>query len=273
MAMSVFAYLRIWVVRAPKRSRKYYRRHHLKKMFLRFLLRICIFVFKSKKSQPYGALKNRRRSKIHLTQFRCLNEVLSPDYGYCTDSKVSIEYVSKINVRLIRSTYILYNNKYLHTYFMTILPCRNCTISYIVTKLSGFQRLLEFWKFTEGSISRSKFIGWKLYLDKLWKWKAIQTTKGNPKIQQKGLQYWFLYKIWLLKKVSNEPVRCILVPQSENICHFELLHPFPEFGINNLNSICIINGIGLYIWPKRVPNLTDVPPFYFKYSKFLSNYL
>jgi hypothetical protein len=69
-------------------------------------------------------------NRIHLTWFRCLNEFLSPDFGYCTDSYVLIQYVSKSYVRLIRSTYILYNNKYLRTYFMTILPRRNCTSSY-----------------------------------------------------------------------------------------------------------------------------------------------
>jgi hypothetical protein len=57
MTMCVFAYyLRIRVVWAPKKSRKNYRRHHLKKMFLSVLLRICVFVFKSKKSQPKDLL-------------------------------------------------------------------------------------------------------------------------------------------------------------------------------------------------------------------------
>jgi hypothetical protein len=48
----LFAHLRIWVVQAPKKSRKNYRRHHLKKMFLSVLLRNCVFVFELKKSQP-----------------------------------------------------------------------------------------------------------------------------------------------------------------------------------------------------------------------------
>ncbi len=69
-------------------------------------------------------------SRIYLTGFSRLNEFSSPDFGYCTDSYVLIQYVSKIYVRLIRSTYILYDNKYLRTYFMTILACRNCTSSY-----------------------------------------------------------------------------------------------------------------------------------------------
>ncbi len=69
-------------------------------------------------------------SRIHLTRFCRLNEFLSPDFGYCTDSYMSIQYVSKIYVQLIRSTYVIYNHKYLRTDCMTIPPCRNCTSSY-----------------------------------------------------------------------------------------------------------------------------------------------
>jgi hypothetical protein len=58
MATCVFAYLYIQVVRASKKSQKNYRRHHLKKMFLRVLLHICIFVFKSKKSQHMPNFNN-----------------------------------------------------------------------------------------------------------------------------------------------------------------------------------------------------------------------
>jgi hypothetical protein len=56
MAMCVFAYLRVRVVWVPKKSRKNYSRHHLKKI-LSFCLRIFIFVFKSKKSQPNNMFK------------------------------------------------------------------------------------------------------------------------------------------------------------------------------------------------------------------------
>jgi hypothetical protein len=49
-------------------------------------------------------------SRTHLNRFCCLNEFWSPDFGYCTDSYVLIQYVSKIYVRLIRSvTPILHN--------------------------------------------------------------------------------------------------------------------------------------------------------------------
>ncbi len=66
-------------------------------------------------------------SRIHLTWFRRLNEFLSLDFGYRTDSYVLTQYVSKIYIQLIRSTYVLNNNKYLRTYFMIILPGRKCT--------------------------------------------------------------------------------------------------------------------------------------------------
>ncbi len=83
-----------------------------------------------------------RNTRIHLTQFRRLNEFSSPDFGYCTDSYVVIQYVSKTYVQLIKSTYVLYDNKYLHTYFMTILPCRNCTSSYESDKIVRFLALI-----------------------------------------------------------------------------------------------------------------------------------
>ncbi len=81
-------------------------------------------------------------TRTHLTWFCCLNEFSSPNFGYCTDSYVLIQNVSKIYVRLIRSTYVLYNNKYLHTYFMTIPPHRNCTSSYESDKIVRFSALV-----------------------------------------------------------------------------------------------------------------------------------
>ncbi len=82
--------------------------------------------------------------RIHLTRwFCCLNEFSSPDFGYCTDSYILIQYVCKIYVRLIRSTYIHYDNKYLRTYFMTILPRRYCTSSYKRDKIVRFSALVE----------------------------------------------------------------------------------------------------------------------------------
>ncbi len=118
----------------------------------------------------------RRHTRIHLTRFRHLNEFLSPDFGYCTYSYILIQYVSKIYVRLIRSTYVLYNNKYLRTYFVTILPHRNCTTSYKsdeIVRFSALVGILEIYKKFNKSVK-------KIYLDKLWKCNPIQTTKGNP---------------------------------------------------------------------------------------------
>ena len=87
--------------------------------------------------------------RINLTRFCCLNEFSSPDFGYCTDSYILIQCVSKIYVLLIRSTYVLYNNKYLCTYFMTILPRRTCTSSYEsdeVVRFSAIIGILEIYK-------------------------------------------------------------------------------------------------------------------------------
>jgi hypothetical protein len=82
MVICVFAHLRIQVVRVPKKSQKNNRRHHLKKKILSVLLRVCIFVFKSKKSQPK---KHAPKYFIHspnlsLTIFeqRVSSSVLSP---------------------------------------------------------------------------------------------------------------------------------------------------------------------------------------------------
>jgi hypothetical protein len=80
--------------------------------------------------------------RINLTRFRRLNEFSSLDFGYCTDSYVLTQYFSKIYVRLIRSTYILYDNKYLRTYFMIILPRRNCTSSYESDEIVRFLALV-----------------------------------------------------------------------------------------------------------------------------------
>jgi hypothetical protein len=90
-----------------------------------------------------------KNTRTHLTRSCCLNEFLSPDFGYCTDSYVLIQYVSKIYVPLIRSTYVLYNNEYLHRYFMTILPCRNCTSFYKsdeIVRFSALVGILEIYK-------------------------------------------------------------------------------------------------------------------------------
>ncbi len=94
-------------------------------------------------------LKDSSKTRTHLTWFRCLNEFLSPDFGYCTDSYILIQYVSKIYVQPIRSTYVLYDKKYLRTYFMTILLRRNCTSSYKSDKIERFAalvRILEIYK-------------------------------------------------------------------------------------------------------------------------------
>ncbi len=82
------------------------------------------------------------KTRTHLTRFCRLNEMLPPDFGYCTDSYILMQYVSKIYVQLIRSTYVLYDNKYLCTYFMTILLCRNCTSSYESDKIVRFSALI-----------------------------------------------------------------------------------------------------------------------------------
>jgi hypothetical protein len=51
---------------------------------------------------------------------------------------------------LIRSTYIICENKHLRMYFMTILLCRNCTSSYKSDEIVRFSALwlemLDFWK-------------------------------------------------------------------------------------------------------------------------------
>jgi hypothetical protein len=46
-----------------------------------------------KQHNQYLGYSNRR---IHLTWFCCLNEFLSLDFGYCTNSYKLIQYVSKI---------------------------------------------------------------------------------------------------------------------------------------------------------------------------------
>ena len=97
-------------------------------------------------------------TRTHLTWFCCLNEFSSPDFGYCTDSYVLIQYVSKIYVQLIRSTYVLYDNNYLRTYCMTILPRRNCTSSYESDEIVRFSALVGILEFYKKSISWSKNI-------------------------------------------------------------------------------------------------------------------
>ncbi len=49
-------------------------------------------------------------------------------------------------------------------------------------------------------------------------------TKGNPKTLSKGLHFLFLYKIWFLKKVSDEPVRCILAKKNTSLEYKKLIH-------------------------------------------------
>ncbi len=94
----------------------------------------------------------------HLTLFCCLNVFLSPDVEYCTDSYILIQYFSKIEIRLVRSTYVLYNNKYLRTYFMTILPHRNCTSSYKSDKIVRFSVLVGILEILKKSLSWPKII-------------------------------------------------------------------------------------------------------------------
>ncbi len=108
------------------------------------------------KVEPILKLETYVGSRIHLTRFRHLNEFSSPDFEFCTDSYVLIPYVCEIYVRLISSTYVLYDNKYLRTYFMTILPCRICTSSYESDKIVRFSALVGVLQIYKKRISRSK---------------------------------------------------------------------------------------------------------------------
>jgi hypothetical protein len=109
----------------------------------------------SQRCKSSASRESRYPNRIHRTWFCRLNEFLSPDFGYCTDSYVLIQYVSKIYVRLIRSTYVLYDNKYLRTYYMKILLRRNCTSFYESDEIVRFLALvgiLEIYKMFNKSV-------------------------------------------------------------------------------------------------------------------------
>ncbi len=62
-------------------------------------------------------------------------------FGDQTDSYVVIQSELRSTYVLIRSMYVLYENKYLGMYFMTILLCGNCTSSYKSDEIVRFSAL------------------------------------------------------------------------------------------------------------------------------------